>query len=461
MSRFRTAAVFSVLLVLMLVPGGLAAQEVSPLVDAYQKEFIFLDNEIRLLRQRLEEVELDGERRVANAEQELGVLEGELLQLRTAVEERRDELRILEEEEDSASNASDTINSILTQANSRLDNFDIPSYVSQLEDPAQLSDSQQFAGELRYVFNESLKLLKDFGRVRTENGNFFLPDGEQVEGTIVKIGEIASFGTTGEEGGTLAPAGSDLLRLHRGEHLDTANALARGEQPEQLPMFLYESLENLVETSSAKTFADTIEGGGFIGIIILGLGAIGLVLIIFRVILLKRAGEGTGKDVGSIALAVEQENWDSAVTEAGKMKGALRSVLLATVHGLRTKPKKVEETIAETVLNEQPAIDRFRIALTVFAAVAPLLGLLGTVTGMIATFDIITIYGTGDPKLLSGGISEALITTQLGLMVAIPTLLIGNLLTTWGSSITSSLEVKALRLVNAYNGFTGVEKEEE
>jgi hypothetical protein len=81
-----------------------------------------------------------------------------------------------------------------------------------------------------------------------------------------------------------------------------------------------------------------------------------------------------------------------------------------------------------------------------------LLGLLGTVTGMIATFDVLTVHGT-DPKAMSGGISEALVTTQLGLMVAIPTLLFGNLLSGWSDSIKSGMEKVALRITNIAHGY--------
>jgi len=88
----------------------------------------------------------------------------------------------------------------------------------------------------------------------------------------------------------------------------------------------------------------------------------------------------------------------------------------------------------------------------VVAAVAPLLGLLGTVTGMIATFDIITEFGTGDPGMLSGGISEALITTQLGLVVAIPAVLLGNLLKGRADAIEGRIERDALRVVNQLVG---------
>ena len=79
---------------------------------------------------------------------------------------------------------------------------------------------------------------------------------------------------------------------------------------------------------------------------------------------------------------------------------------------------------------------------------APLLGLLGTVTGMIATFDAITEVGTGDPRTLAGGISEALITTELGLIVAIPTLLLGNFLSGVGERFKRRLEIAALSIQN-------------
>ena len=90
------------------------------------------------------------------------------------------------------------------------------------------------------------------------------------------------------------------------------------------------------------------------------------------------------------------------------------------------------------------------------AAVSPLLGLLGTVTGMIQTFDVITEFGTSDPKLLSGGISTALVTTELGLIVAIPCLLLGNLLGGWADRIKDDMEKAALRTINLYKDVRGV-----
>ena len=430
--------------------AGLSAQDnLDPLVSAYQKEFVFLDNEIRLLKERIEEVNADGDSRVRSSERELERLEEELLALGVLVERKADDLRLLEEERNTSEDANDTIASIVNQANSRLRNFSIPVFdkgESEEDDPAAVGR------ELKYVFSESLGLLTSLSGRRIESGKFFMPDGKEVEGQIVRIGQIASFGSDGNVGGTLIPAGGGLLRLDNTDNHNVAKKLLAGNEPDELPIFLYESLDNLVETSKGKTLSDTIEGGGFIGLIIIGLGFAALILIIFRAFILRKSGEGATADVEEIAEKVEKRRLDDASALTAAVPGALGRVLSNTIDGLRTDPEKVEDTIAETVMNEQPALDRFRIPLSVFAAVAPLLGLLGTVTGMIATFDIITVYGTGDPKLLSGGISEALITTQLGLMVAIPTLLIGNLLSSWANSITSTLEVKALRMVNAFTG---------
>jgi biopolymer transport protein ExbB len=109
----------------------------------------------------------------------------------------------------------------------------------------------------------------------------------------------------------------------------------------------------------------------------------------------------------------------------------------------------LEDLAREALITEQPRIERFGSTIVVIATVAPLVGLLGTVSGIIRTFEAITLFGNADPKLLSGGISEALIATEFGLAVAIPSLLIGHILLGWGHSVMSRVENSALRLINA------------
>jgi biopolymer transport protein ExbB len=147
---------------------------------------------------------------------------------------------------------------------------------------------------------------------------------------------------------------------------------------------------------------------------------------------------------------LENGKSDEALDSIKGYEGSTARVIKSALRNINKNREHVEDIIMENILNESSQIDRFGSFVLVIAAVAPLMGLLGTVTGMIETFDVITEFGTGDPKLLSGGISAALVTTMLGLIVAIPLLLIGNLLSGWGQSIKDSMEQSALRIVNLY-----------
>ena len=107
----------------------------------------------------------------------------------------------------------------------------------------------------------------------------------------------------------------------------------------------------------------------------------------------------------------------------------------------------LETHLAEQILRERPKIDSFVNFIKIISAVAPLLGLLGTVTGMIITFQQITLFGTGDPKTMAGGISTALMTTVLGLCVAIPSLLLHAVVNSRARAITHVLEEEATGIV--------------
>jgi biopolymer transport protein ExbB len=124
------------------------------------------------------------------------------------------------------------------------------------------------------------------------------------------------------------------------------------------------------------------------------------------------------------------------------------SVMRAGLAGRRQDREEHESILREAILRELPGLERFLSILAVLGAVAPLLGLLGTVTGMIDTFRAITLHGTGDPRMLSGGISEALITTELGLMVAIPIMILHTILSRRVDHIVAEMEEKAVTLTN-------------
>ena len=112
-----------------------------------------------------------------------------------------------------------------------------------------------------------------------------------------------------------------------------------------------------------------------------------------------------------------------------------------------TDLETLELKMGEAIIKEAPKLSRGLLFLKIIAVVAPLMGLLGTVTGMINTFQAITLFGTGDPKLMAGGISQALVTTVLGLSVAIPTVLLHTVVTGRSRRIINVLERESTGIV--------------
>ena len=112
----------------------------------------------------------------------------------------------------------------------------------------------------------------------------------------------------------------------------------------------------------------------------------------------------------------------------------------------------IELRMDEAVLKETPAVERGLSIIKILAAIGPLLGLLGTVTGMIQVFQSITLYGTGDPKLMAGGISQALMTTVLGLVMAIPLILIHSMLASRAKGIIQTLDEESVGLIAEHKG---------
>jgi biopolymer transport protein ExbB len=305
--------------------------------------------------------------------------------------------------------------------------------------------------KLTAAFDKSAKLYAELSSIRIQKGKFYLPNGKPVQADIVKIGNIAAFGISKEATGALAPAGEGKYKLwNSADSSDDAKALFSGANLDSLDIFVYENLDKEVEFKKEKTVGDTVRAGGVIGYIILALGLFGLLLIALRVALLSKSGSNVEKLTTTVVEKLNTTGIVAAQEAIKGYKGSTARVLKATLRNITRDREHIEDIVMENILNESSAIDKFGSFVLVIAAVAPLLGLLGTVTGMISTFDIITEHGTGDPKLLSGGISEALVTTMLGLIVAIPLLLLGNLLSGWAQNIKDSMEQSALHIINVF-----------
>jgi biopolymer transport protein ExbB len=182
----------------------------------------------------------------------------------------------------------------------------------------------------------------------------------------------------------------------------------------------------------SPTVEDRIHQGGIVGYCIIALGFIGLLIAIWRWI-------GLSNDSRRVSAQLKR---DSASTD-----NPLGRVLAAYESNKNADTETIELKLSEAALKEMPGLTKGLLFIKVVSVVAPLMGLLGTVTGMIKTFQVITLYGAGDPKLMAGGISQALMTTVLGLVVAIPMVLIHTLVSGQSRKIVNILNSQSAGIV--------------
>jgi len=173
---------------------------------------------------------------------------------------------------------------------------------------------------------------------------------------------------------------------------------------------------NLLRLAAQRpTLGERIGQGGVVGYTIIAVGVIGTALALFQLVYLFSVG-------GRIERQLRDIDRPSSDNPLGRVLSCLRDDTAAH------DPEVLETRISEAVLRETPKLERFQPFLRMVVAAGPLLGLLGTVTGMIITFQVITEIGAGDPKVMAGGISQAMISTVLGLLIAIPILFINSVL---------------------------------
>lgn len=182
----------------------------------------------------------------------------------------------------------------------------------------------------------------------------------------------------------------------------------------------------------APDTSEQVHQGGAVGYVILGVGLLALLIALERFVSLLLMG-------GKIRRQLKDDTArdDNPLGRVMKVKDQYPNVAYDTL----------ELKLSEAILREMPKITRNLTLIKIISVVAPLLGLLGTVTGMINTFQAITLFGTGDPKLMAGGISQALVTTVLGLVVAIPTVFLYTLLNTRSKGLLLILQEQSAGII--------------
>lgn len=440
------------------LPKADPAQAQQDLMLAYKKEFAFLSSQVNNIQSRLEEYKQNSQVEKRQLESQISALESQLLNAESSVNQLEDEIFQIQRSSASAQDNQGLLESTLIQAQSTLSEYDFPGFSEETVDSEAVDNSilPSDLSKIKSLVAFANQTIRQQASITEQSGQFFLTDGAEVKGKILKVGNIASYGYSDQGAGVLAPAGEKQFKVWQDSDPAAAQGIFNGIENDNgqnsglLPIFLYESSIKAIEEKQQKTILSVIESGGIIAWIIAGLGVFALLLIILRIFFLNRASASTEKLLNGVVTKIENKNVNAAIELALKESSSSARVLLSALRNINRDRDHIEDIVSESILHESGQLNRFGSLIIVIATVSPLLGLLGTVTGMITTFDIITEFGTGDPKLLSSGISIALVTTEVGLAVAIPALLFGNVLSGWAERIKDDMEKAALRAINVY-----------
>jgi biopolymer transport protein ExbB len=291
---------------------------------------------------------------------------------------------------------------------------------------ASIEDIERLWGMLQQEIVESGKVVR-FNHLVTK------ADGQQEEMEVVRIGAFNLVSDNGYlEYNSNEGSISELVRQPEGRYLGTTGDMmdADGGAVEfGLDVTRGGILGLLVESPTIK---DRIEQGGIVGYCIIALGIIGLIIAVVRWVALTT-------DSRKVSAQLKRDTASS--------DNPLGRVLAAYESNKGKDTETIELKLSEAALKEMPGLTKGLLFIKVVSAVAPLMGLLGTVTGMIKTFQVITLYGAGDPKMMAGGISQALMTTVLGLVVAIPMVLLHTIVSGQSRKIVNILQSQSAGLV--------------
>lgn len=291
--------------------------------------------------------------------------------------------------------------------------------------------------EIERVWYEIMREMKATGEVVKFETNVINVDGTQVNCEVVRVGVYNAV--CGNKYLEYVPAKGQyqfLARQPAGRYTGSAGRISRADASSGYVSFSIDPsgpsggalLANLIQNPS---LLERIDQGGIIGYIILAIGGIALAFAIYKYVILYLMNRDVNDQLGS--------------DHAGD--NPLGRVLSVGQTHMKDEIDRLELKLAEAIMAERPSIERGISFVKIVSVVAPLAGLLGTVTGMIITFQQITLFGTGDPKIMAGGISQALVTTVLGLVVAIPTTLAHSFLQSSARSVVDVLEEQATGIV--------------
>jgi biopolymer transport protein ExbB len=315
-------------------------------------------------------------------------------------------------------------------------------------------DIDDISGLAAVLFNE----MRRSSQVGMVKGKYVGRDGMEHEGDILTLGRFTAMYRDGHEVGFLSYAPGETAAESK---LIALSVLPSGRMARDMKSYFagkgsvvpidIAAGESLSQLTHHLSLAEEFALGGNImwPILIVGLSVI--LFTLYKIVYLKRVHGDTDKIMGEVTDLAAGGDWEAVDRVMSTHKNhnwPVINVLRDGIKARREDRETLENVLQESILREIPRLEKGLSVMAALGAISPLLGLLGTVTGMIRTFNVITVYGTGDPKLMSGGISEALIATKWGLCIAVPTMLIHVFLSRRAQAVVSDMEEKAVGLTN-------------
>ncbi|MCB2386718.1 MotA/TolQ/ExbB proton channel family protein [Thalassolituus alkanivorans] len=284
--------------------------------------------------------------------------------------------------------------------------------------------------ELERLWFEMQREMTYSGRVSTYNAQVVLPSGNTTEEQVIRVGgfnvvSADKYLNWDLEAGRLV----ELDKQPGSRYTDPAAELASVTGAELTGFWIDPSRGQLLKImGQSPELGDRVDQGGVVGYIIIVLGAIGIALALWRMVVLY-------SEAGKIRAQMDNDTPNE--------NNALGRVMAVFNANKNADTETLELHLGEAIAAEIPRLTRAIGWIKIISVVAPLLGLLGTVTGMIDVFETMSLFGTGDPKLMAGGISQALVTTVLGLVAAIPCVFLHTLTNNRSRELMMILEERA------------------
>jgi len=318
---------------------------------------------------------------------------------------------------------------------------------------------------VRTLLDVMIELLEEGVETQLFQSEVRTPDGRTRRARILRLGRsFIAYSTRQEDQTGIALKGdgryhwqTDLPQRYRRriseamKRVDQGGAASGASSRVRLPVDPTTNL-SLQLLRIGKSLRERLMAGGPVMIPLGLIAVIALLFVLERSYSLFGARWGMEKLVRDVLQRYNEGHPEDALALCRGKSGAIPNVLARVLEERNQSPEDLQDEIEEAILHEIPALERFLSALKVLAAVAPLLGLLGTVTGIIETFDVISVFGAGKQRIMAGGISETLITTATGLAIAIPILLLHGYFRSRADAVISDMERHATTLYNAVTG---------